>query len=157
MPRRSLFAALGVVALIGVAGCGGSEDEASRCEPVSAWLLASLGDGFREEGRTLGDSAAVQTDLIEAPPSLAENLRFSWFVSADVRPKPGIETWVMSDETFRGGGGWVAGLSFLSAGGSAGPADPDAEYWRRIMARYGVSEASDGFAESRECVEKGLP
>jgi hypothetical protein len=63
-----LFAALAVVALVGVAGCGGSEDEASRWEPVPAWFLEEFGYGFREEGRTLGDSAAVQSsDSFEGP------------------------------------------------------------------------------------------
>ena len=100
MPRRRLFAALGVVALVGVAGCGGSEDEASRCEPVPAWFLESLEDGLREEGRTLGDSAAVQSSDPFGLRVLREN---AWFVSVNVRPKPGIETFLMGDEMFRTG------------------------------------------------------
>ena len=50
--HEELFAALAVVALVGVAGCGGSDDEASRCEPVPAWFLRDLEYGFGEEGRT---------------------------------------------------------------------------------------------------------
>ena len=100
MPRRSLFVALAVVAVVGVAGCGGSEGEASRCEPAPAWFLEEFGDGFREEGRTLGDSAAVQsTDSFEGPLHIEK----AWFVSVDVRPRPGIETFFMSDEIFRTG------------------------------------------------------
>ena len=98
MPRGSVFAALAVVALVGVAGCGGSEDEASRCEPVPAWLLRLFEDDLREEGRTLGDSAAVQSSDPFGLRVLREN---AWFVSVDVRPKPGIETFLMSDESFR--------------------------------------------------------
>ena len=108
MPRRSLLAALVVVALVGVAGCWGGEDEASRCEPVPAWFLALL-DGRGLRSRTsarrrdaLGDSAAVQTsDSFKIPPVLREN---AWFVSVDVRPERGIETWVISDEAFRSTG-----------------------------------------------------
>ena len=44
----------------------------------------------------LGGSAAVQTsDSFKIPPALREN---AWFVSVDVRPEPGIETWVISDK-----------------------------------------------------------
>ena len=149
MPRRSLFAALAVVALVGVAGCGGSEDEASRCEPVPAWFLRLFADGFREEGKTLGDSAAVQSsDSFEGPLHLGEN---AWFVSVNVRPKPGVETFFMSDEVFRTGHSSTSGLIT-----GAGP-EPSAWGPGSPLDFLGISLASDGLTESVKCVGQVLP
>ena len=156
MPRRSLFAALAVVALVGVAGCGGSEDEASRCEPVPAWFLESLEDGLREEGRTLGDSAAVQSsDPFDGPLHFGEN---AWFVSVDVRPKPGIETFFMSDETFRTPDplGPTSGL-ITGAGPEPSAWRPGPGQSRGILDSWGISLASDGLTESVKCVGQVLP
>lgn len=171
MPRRCSFAALAAVALIGVAGCGGSEDEAARCEPVPAWFLAEFGDGsrpdaeagarppprFRLEGRTLGDSAAVQSsDSFEGPLARAGN---AWFVSVDVRPEPGIETWFIPDELFRTGPPLSpeavrSGVPNVIIG-----AGPEPSAWRpgSPLDFYGISPDSDGLMESVRCVEKGLP
>ena len=139
-------------------GAGGGEDEASRCEPVPAWFLALLdGRGVRYEdlwatarGETLGDSAAVQTsDSFKIPPALREN---AWFVSVDVRPEPGIETWVISDEAFRSTG--LLGLSSEQL-------DRGADVVTRVPGSrsgfFGIRPDSDGLWESVTCVEKGLP
>jgi hypothetical protein len=140
MARRSLVAALAVVALIGAAGCGGSDDdgaapdqeaEASRCEPVPAPSLAGKDVRPREVGWTLGDSAAVASSdsFGNASPDLAEN---AWFVSVEVQRPPdrNIVTYLVSDGAFRGRGGTVI------------------QYWE-------VSGGDDGFTESRECVRMG--
>ena len=164
MPRRSTFAALAVLALVGAAGCGGSEDdgvgadpeaEGSRCQPVPAWFLRDLKDGAREEGKTLGDSAAVQSsDSFEGPLHIEK----AWFVSADVRPKPGtsakprIETWFMSDEIFRTGQ-TDSGARFITG---AGP-EPSAWGPGSQLDFFGISPASDGLMESVECVGKVSP
>lgn len=162
MPRKSAFAAVAVVALIATAGCGGNDDDAapdqeaegSRCEPVPAWFLGSLEDGQEEGGWTLGESAAVQSsDSFRGPPALAKN---AWFVSVDVRPKPGVVTVLMDDETFRtpdrAGPGSSGGVVLFGL-----DPDPGDTYQRRILAGYGVSKASDGFTESVKCVGKVLP
>jgi hypothetical protein len=46
-----LVAALAIVALIGVAIWGLSEDDASRCEPVPAWFLREAEHFLPQEGR----------------------------------------------------------------------------------------------------------
>jgi hypothetical protein len=95
-----LVAALAIVALIGVAIWGLSEDEASRCEPVPAWFLREAEHFLPQEVQTLGDSAAVQSsDSFKGPLARAEN---AWFVSVDVRPKPGIETNFIPGASARG-------------------------------------------------------
>ena len=159
MPRRSTFAALAVVALVGGAGCWGGEDEASRCEPAPAWFLALLdrrGPVRMDDlwatarGETLGDSAAVQTsDSFKIPPTLREN---AWFVSVDVRPEPGIETWVISDEAFRSTG--LLGLSSeqLERGADVITSVPGSR-----SGFFGIRPDSDGLGESVTCVEEGLP
>jgi hypothetical protein len=51
LARGSLVAALAIVALIGVAIWGLSEDDASRCEPVPAWFLREAEHFLPQEGR----------------------------------------------------------------------------------------------------------
>jgi hypothetical protein len=71
-------------------------------------------------------------------------------VSVDVRPKPGIETWFMSDEMFRTGhssDGLITGAGpEPSAWGPGSPPD-----------FFGISLASDGLIESVKCVGPVLP
>jgi hypothetical protein len=159
-----LVAALAIVALIGVAVWGLSEDEASRCEPVPAWFLRELEHGLRSGGfgptaEALGDSAAVPSDSFEGPLARAEN---AWFVSVDVRPKPGIKTSLIQDELFRTGYPLSPAAERSGAGFITG-AGPEPSAWRpgsakaRTLDFYGISPDSDGLMESVKCVEEGLP
>jgi hypothetical protein len=81
LARRSLVALLAVVALIGAAGCGESEDDGAapdqEAEASFEFREETGGHGnaprrLRREGRTLGDSAAVQSSDSFDHPDLAE-------------------------------------------------------------------------------------
>jgi hypothetical protein len=102
----------------------------------------------------------VSSDSFKGPLARAEN---AWFVSVDVRPKPGIETNFIPDELFRTGPPLSpeavrSGVPNVIIG-----AGPEPSAWRpgsakaRTLDFYGISPESDGLMESVKCVEMGLP
>jgi hypothetical protein len=69
----------------------------------------------------------------------------AWFVTADIRPRPGLSTWIVSDEAFETGGGIIIGVDRAArvASSAGDPADRDT---------IGFRPSSDGVQESRDCL-----
>jgi len=144
------------------ASCGGSESSApkehpittatapavqSRCEKVPSPLRASLADSLKK-GRKLGASGAVRSDddFSSAPPGLSQG--HVYFVTADVRPNPGLSTWAVSEDSFKGQSGMILGVDAAARAVS----DLGADIPRATLDAWGVTGSADGFSESQDCV-----
>jgi len=119
------------------------ERAASRCEKVPKPLAKALRDGVKR-GK-LGRLSGVQSrDGFGGFNSLAEN---AYFVSGDVRPSPGVATWIVSAEAFETGGGVIFAVDPAARAVSDFGVDVDPSV-------VGASKDSDGFAESVKCAGK---
>jgi hypothetical protein len=151
--KRWITAGVAVAAL-SVVGCGGDSaveptaaakakesGPQSGCRPVPVTLRRALADSLKGN-RTLGQLYAVQSEgSFSGPRGLAQD---AWFVTGDVRPGPGLSTWIVSDEAFRTGGGIIIGVS------PSARAVSDAGDLVSLDA-IDVNESSDGYEESVAC------
>ena len=136
--KRCMAAAVAALALW-VAGCDTAAE--TSCEPVPAALRESLEDSLRGN-RTLGQICAVRSGgHFGGLRTLAED---AWFVTGDVRPNPGLSTWIVSYGPFRTGGGAAVGVSPSARAVS----DFGVEVSLDVI---GVTESSDGYQESVAC------
>jgi len=157
MREGSLKKFVGLLALLASSAaftaCGASPEQApppesdgratSRCEKVPKPLAKALRDGVKQ-GR-LGRLSGVQSkDRFEGFNGLAEG---AYFVSGDVRPSPGVATWIVSAEAFQTGGGVIFAVDPAARAVSDFGVDVDPSV-------VGASKDSDGFAESVKCAGK---
>ena len=68
-----------------------------------------------------------------------------YFVSADVRPSPGIATWAVSAEQWRTGGGLILAIDPAARAVTDFGADLD-------PSGFGLDGSAEGYEESRDCV-----
>ena len=114
------------------------------CEAIPAALRTSLTDSLKGN-RTLGQAYGVQTDEEFGLRGIAEG---AWFVTGDVRPNPGLSTWIVGDDAFTTGGGLIIGVSpSARAASTAGDLVS--------LDAIGVAESSEGYEESVACFGKG--
>lgn len=118
-----------------------------RCTPVPEVVLRALSGSLKGQ-RTIGSAQAVRTEeTYRFPRDIAEG---AWFVTADVRPNPGLSTWIVGAEAFSTGGGIIIGV------------DPAARAVSQAgelvsLEAVGISEDDDGFQESIGCLANQVP
>lgn len=116
---------------------------ANRCEKVSAALLSQLKSDLKA-GRKLASPVGVKSrdTFDDGPRRLQEGV---YFVSADVKPNPGIATWAVSAEAWRTGGGLIFGIDAAARAVTTFGVDVD-------PSTFGLDEGTEGYDESRNCV-----
>jgi hypothetical protein len=142
-------AALTAVALLPSMHASAAAGKASgRCQTVPRPALAALKGSLKGTAKgKLGKANAVRSraDFSGAP---IRGLRKGvYFVSARVGGV-GIATWAMTVDAFRTGGGLIYGVGSIARRFS----DLGADVPTSTLKRFGLTEATEGYAASRSCV-----
>lgn len=115
-----------------------TQARSKRCVAVPAPALKAIRSSLKS-GHQLGRAWAVQSRTSFSLPTL----RGGYYVSIDVRPNPGISTWLVSRSFFRSGGGLAFGID------SAARAVSDLGDLANVSA-MGLT-TGDGLTVSRSC------
>lgn len=145
-------------------GCGGSTDsdggsakpaskpkpegaKQSRCLAVPKGARSSLAAGLKRGHRLSGLVAVRSRGKFSGPADLTLGV---YFVSADVKPSPGISTWAVGERAFKTGGGIIVAADPASRAVSTLGVDlsPD------VLKGWGISRGAEGFGASQACVGK---
>lgn len=153
---------VGVVAVAHV-GCGGSTDGGagkaeskpkpqaaqpkSRCLDVPKGGRSSIAAGLKSGHKPVGLSAVRSKDKFDG----LNDLRLGvYFVSADVKPSPGIATWAVGEKAFKTGGGAIVAADSASRAASTLGVDIPS----RTVVGWGITPDAEGYEASRACVGK---
>jgi hypothetical protein len=121
-----------------------TQEENTTCLNVPSGALRSLRASL-EPGHQIARSAAVfAAGSVAGPADLAHGV---YFVTADVRPNPGLATWAFGGLAFRTGGGIIVGVDPAARCVSDLGADipPDR------LGEWGLTESAVGYRASRDC------
>ena len=163
---RRLVIALIVVAVVSVAVCGDEDGgggdqpaettteeaqpskreraatrrENDRCEKAPRVVVNGLKDGLKR-GKLASAYGVRSSDEFTGPAGLQEGV---YFVSANVKPNPGVATWGVSAEVWKTGGGLIFAIDKAARSVTDFGADVDPSI-------FGLTESAEGYEESREC------
>lgn len=118
----------------------------ARCRPVRTQVLEAIRAGLYASVRPkLRSARAVKAkgDFSNAPRGFSHGV---YFVSANLRAK-GIATWVVSRSFYRTGGGLIYSV------GKVAPRVSDFGADVGVLAGWGISRRTYGYAQSRACVK----
>jgi hypothetical protein len=121
-----------------------TQEENTTCLNVPSAALGSLRSSL-EPGHRIGRSAAVfAAGSVAGPTDLAHGV---YFVTADVRPNPGLATWAFGGRAFRTGRGIIVGVDPAARAVSDLGVDipPDR------LGEWGLTESAVGYRASRDC------
>jgi hypothetical protein len=119
--------------------------ETAACIKVPAVARRSLQSSLRP-GHRLGNMAgAWAAGPASGPSDITGQV---YFVSAEVRPSPGVATWAFGRRAFRTGTGMIIGVDAAARSVS----DLGADIPRERLAEWGLTQSVDGFRASRECL-----
>ena len=136
-----------VAVLAALAGCGGSSTRtrASRCNDVPRVLRTSLERSLKSPRKLTSPAAVRSRDSFRA--GLRDLSSGLYFVSADVRPDPGLTTWAVAVPAFPTGRGLIFGIGPAARAVSV--------YGAGLNTRaLGGTEHSDGYSASRACATR---
>ena len=142
----ALAATVGAV-VIAAAGTASVRTPSAQCLQVRPAALMSIRSGLHRAARPkLRSARAVKAkgDFSHAPRGYAHGV---YFVSAKLRGT-GVATWAVSTSFMTNGCGLIYAVSRTARAVSEFGADVPLS----VMARWGISSRTHGFAESRSCV-----